>query len=408
MVRRRLKTSSQLPAKSELKQSGSSLSSSQPFGIWCLHLPAVLAITTLCITSFIFMKNFVGFEVQWNHTITNEKRSQDYAGQDEILEETHRQLKGVTEDGARFEFQRQENFKACSGRESGSCGKVDKRQKLSLQEFHDVYDGKWPVIVTDVMSTWPAMNWTADFFKKQYGRSRVTMTTYANSEKSGFSVPLEIFLDHLHMSTPRTWTYLQDELFLIQNPKLRAHILQPIYVEEDFFQLLPASVRPWDCMLLWGTAHSRSSLHIDPYNWTGTNAVISGLKRWKLLPPGQDKLLSVTPGRRCGFPLECVKYNSELDLFDPDQAHSLSKIKYLEVDQGPGEMLFIPPGWFHQANNAVPTLAVAGQLMNSNNFQTVLEEMFKGGSLERSSLPNNIDNMAPEDVVRSVEITLVE
>jgi len=35
-------------------------------------------------------------------------------------------------------------------------------------------------------------------------------------------------------------------------------------------------------MLLWGTAHSRSSLHIDPYNWTGTNAVLSGKKMWKV------------------------------------------------------------------------------------------------------------------------------
>ncbi|KAK3752509.1 hypothetical protein RRG08_032799 [Elysia crispata] len=324
------------------------------------------------------------------------------AAQTEISENIQSILNGQTRNDV--EFQRQESLKhlSCSDRQIGSCGKVDKRHNLSLQEFLDVYDGKWPVIVTDVMSAWPAINWTADFFKKEYGRSRVTMTTCANSERTGFSVPLEIFLDHLHLSTPKTWTYLQDELFLIQHPELRAHILQPIYTEEDFFQLLPASVRPWDCMLLWGTAHSRSSLHIDPYNWTGTNAVISGLKRWKLLPPGQDQLLSVRPGMRCGFPLECVKYNSDLDLFDSVQLGNLPEIKYVEVDQGPGEMLFIPPGWFHQAYNAVPTLAVSGQMMNSNNYQIVLEEMFKGGNFDRSALPKNIDLMAPKNVVKVV------
>ena len=57
-----------------------------------------------------------------------------------------------------------------------------------------------------------------------------------------------------------------------------------IYTAEDFFQLFPEEIRPWDCMLLWGTAHSRSLLHIDPYNWTGTNAVLWGTKKWKVWP----------------------------------------------------------------------------------------------------------------------------
>jgi len=39
----------------------------------------------------------------------------------------------------------------------------------------------------------------------------------------------------------------------------------------------------------------RSHLHVDPYNWTGTNMVFSGIKLWKLYPPGQDNLLYVIP-----------------------------------------------------------------------------------------------------------------
>ena len=54
------------------------------------------------------------------------------------------------------------------------------------------------------------------------------------------------------------------------------------YLEEDFFELFPSEIRPWNAMLLWGTAFSRSALHIDPYNWTGTNAVLYGTKTWKV------------------------------------------------------------------------------------------------------------------------------
>ena len=54
------------------------------------------------------------------------------------------------------------------------------------------------------------------------------------------------------------------------------------YLQEDFFQMFPEDVRPWNAMLLWGTKYSRSSLHMDPYNWPGTNAVIRGHKWWKV------------------------------------------------------------------------------------------------------------------------------
>ena len=54
------------------------------------------------------------------------------------------------------------------------------------------------------------------------------------------------------------------------------------YAEEDYFKYLPEEIRPKGAMLLWGTKYSRSKLHIDPYNWTGTIALLSGTKRWKV------------------------------------------------------------------------------------------------------------------------------
>ncbi|GFR63221.1 bifunctional arginine demethylase and lysyl-hydroxylase JMJD6-like [Elysia marginata] len=421
MTRKRSKWSSQFQDKNGVQLVEESADKYNGVPSMCLffgshykfHVLTVLAVAAIGIAVAVFITNFkilsiFKIYVQLNH-IDDGFVKEDAIKMSQVLQGTSGdsnivQLSHKAENQESFLSQGGGNFQklSCSGKQKGSCGKVDKRQKLSLQEFHNRYDGKWPVIVTDVMSSWPAINWTADFFKNKYGKRRVTMTTFANSVKSGFSVPLKIFLEHLHMSSPRAWTYLQDEMFLIQHPELREDVLQTVYMEEDLFKLLPSAVRPWDCMLLWGTAHSRSSLHIDPYNWTGTNAVISGHKLWKLLPPGQDNLLSVRPGMRCGFPLECVKYNSDLDLFDPAQQDRHTQLKFLEAEQGPGEIIFIPPGWFHQAYNEVPTLAVSGQMMNSNNYHIVLEEIFKGGSLKRSSLPENFGLMTPREAVAAM------
>ncbi|WAR14785.1 JMJD4-like protein [Mya arenaria] len=168
----------------------------------------------------------------------------------------------------------------------------------------------------------------------------------------------------------RHWSYIEDEMFLLQRPELRSHIGNNYLLDENFFNLFPPQIRPWDSMLLWGTKYSRSTLHMDPYNWTAVSAVIWGRKRWKLFPPGQDTYLYISPKQRCGFPLDCRKYNSKVDSFDVDYMWypKFQKAEYIEVEQNSGEVLVIPSGWFHQAFNEEETLSISTQLMNRNNY----------------------------------------
>ncbi|ESP03517.1 hypothetical protein LOTGIDRAFT_237632 [Lottia gigantea] len=279
---------------------------------------------------------------------------------------------------------------------------IDKRSDMSLEEFWDVYDGKWPVVITDVISDWPARQWTSDYFIQNYGEARVVMKAVHGSldDAKGLALPLNLFIKHLNHSTTHTWTYLEDELFIPRRPHLSQQVPRNLYTEEDFFRMFPKEIRPWDCMFLWGTAHSRSFLHIDPYNWTGTNAVLKGHKKWKLFPPGQDHLLSIRYHRTCGFPLDCFKYNSEIDTFTDTEKYSQYKqATYIELDQYPGDFLIIPPGWFHQAYNVEETMAISGQYMNRNNYLIILEEIIKIGNIKREKLPSYFHSLLPPDQV---------
>lgn len=279
---------------------------------------------------------------------------------------------------------------------------IDRRSNLNLQEFYDVYDAKWPVIINDVVSTWPAFNWTRQFFHDKYGQERVAMKAVDSSLDNAVSLalPLHLFLKNIKKADFRTWTYVEDELFITMRPNLHKDIGSNKYLNEDWFQLFPEEIRPWNAMLLWGTKFSRSSLHIDPYNWTGTNAVLSGVKRWKLYPPGQDHLLYVQNDKLSGFPLQSYKYNSNLDAFDPDlKKYPLStQARSIEFDQNPGEILFIPPGWFHQAFNKEETIAISSQVMNRNNYRIILEEILKVNNI-RKSLVSNFDQLSPFDQI---------
>ncbi|XP_072034959.1 uncharacterized protein [Amphiura filiformis] len=288
-----------------------------------------------------------------------------------------------------------------------SLDTIDRRSNLSLEEYRELYDGKWPVLITDALPTMRAMNWTKKFFMEKYGNEIITIRATEDGLagiKDTLAMPLGLFLSHLHEGQPKLWTYLMDELFLLQKPELQDDLDDILYLQDDFFQLFPREIRPWNSMLLWGTKFSRSHLHIDPYNWTGTNAVFSGLKKWKLFPPGQDYLLHVKKGSNSGFPLNCFKYSSDIDAFNPDLKRfpRFAKAKAIEFDQHPGELLLIPTGWFHQAYNDEETMAVSSQVMNINNYKIVLEEIFKAGNLKKKSLPANFDTLSPESQVKTV------
>lgn len=283
---------------------------------------------------------------------------------------------------------------------------IDRRSNLSLEEFVLCYDAKRPVLITDVVMHWKAINWTKSFLVKNYGDKRVTMkaTEGPMNAAKGFAVPLKMFAQHAHEGKPQLWTYLEDELFIEMNPELKKHLGQPVYLKEDFFQLLPKELRPWNAMLLWGTAHSRSSLHIDPYNWTGTNAVLSGKKMWKLYPPGQDHLLYVRGNQRSGFPLDCMKYNSPIDTYVPDYKlyPQFKKARAITFTQEAGEILIIPTGWFHQAYNPVETMAISSQVWNSQNYKLILEEIYKAGEVDPRKLPRNFNSLSAKEQVEAV------
>jgi hypothetical protein len=145
-----------------------------------------------------------------------------------------------------------------------------------------------------------------------------------------------------------------------------------IVIKEDYFECLKDERPPYRWVAI-GPERSGTPFHIDPYRTSAWNGLISGRKRWCLYPYHQ-----FPPG-----------INMEWDddgNFDHDSPYPLKwylevyphlapNEKPVEFILEPGELVFVPSGWWHQVINLEDAVAVTQNYCNDSNFEIVCSEM---------------------------------
>jgi hypothetical protein len=151
---------------------------------------------------------------------------------------------------------------------------------LSRADFASLYDGTpQPVLLTDVFPDADHGAWLAQLVAS-LGAARVT---YQVQQPAGitelFRAPLRDFLaEMVAESSHDAARFLFDESVLRRRAApdaLRAFASLPAPLfEPDGFAAFPPALRPSVACLLAGGAGARSTLHADPYSWTGWNYLI--------------------------------------------------------------------------------------------------------------------------------------
>eukprot|EP00850_Spirogloea_muscicola_P003748 SM000015S01248 [mRNA] locus=s15:802563:808955:+ [translate_table: standard] len=256
-------------------------------------------------------------------------------------------------------------------------GAIDRRAGVDTAAFARDFDGIKPVVLTDVAAAWPAMRrWSS---LGALAAAAPAGAAFKVSQSQGKKVTMELkdYLAYMDQQRDEEPLYIFDEKFGETAPALLDDYRAPPQVVEDYLSLLGPDKRPSYRWLVAGPARSGASWHVDPALTSAWNALTAGKKRWALYPPGR-----VPPG----VTVQVDEVAGEVDFDGPTSLQWWLEVypclrpedRPLECTQVPGEVIFVPSGWWHCVLNLEDSVAVTQNYVNEANLEAVCRDMAPG------------------------------
>ncbi len=219
----------------------------------------------------------------------------------------------------------------------------------SRAEFFRLYGGSpgQPVVFVNAMKDWKAYQlWSFDWFRDTYGDTRLHVNTGRYDVAMTWDyMLLRDYIDTFTHPKPGDSGYLSNVDLFKLIPELRGHVQFPDYAW--------ITRPPFGMYKFWmAKAGTFTQCHRDFQH--NMMAHITGVKRFVLFGPTRSpELFPVNRGYSSEF--------SEADFADadPGKAAIWNSIEPdYDVELGPGEILFLPFGWWHRVHTKSPTIGI--------------------------------------------------
>jgi len=228
-----------------------------------------------------------------------------------------------------------------TARQASTHGKVPRMPKLSRQAFLDNYYAlNRPVVMTGAMDDWPAMTrWTAEELKRRFGDRVVSVQANrdqdANYEQNSDKLRSEMTFGEF-VEITETDDETNNYYITANNVEKNRETLKELW---DDIIPFPEYLRddPTNRGFFWfGPKGTVTPLHHDLTN--NFMAQVRGRKLVRLVAPYE--LPNLYNNRHC--------YSAvNLDKIDYDQFPLFRDVTVIDVEIGPGDLLFLPVGWWH-------------------------------------------------------------
>ena len=247
---------------------------------------------------------------------------------------------------------------------------IERRDRPSYSEFErDFLKPHRPVVISGALDPWKATNWTPEFFRERFADHKFNV--------DGIDYRMADFIELvLNSSKEEPAPYLRNALIDRFLPELLPAIrplpeyFSPNWLEGPFSQLLRSRLHNGSAELYIGGAGGKFPfLHFDSWHTHAFLCQLYGRKEFSAYSPDQTPYLYVRPDR----------YNQSLipDIENPDyEKYPLfARARALRFYLDPGEILFIPPGWWHTARILTPSITVSVNRANASNWSLLTRDM---------------------------------
>jgi len=244
-----------------------------------------------------------------------------------------------------------------------SAPSPDRCSGLPAAEFEREYSkpGK-PVVVTGAIEHWPAMKWTPQYFARQWGDKvfkidgkECKLSDHIENVLASTEDQPAAYLKNVNVKSdfPELVSYIKPGLVYSMPNRLETKLLPQ--------RILKRGEGRYTQLFIGGTGRSFPRLHWDAPPFHTWSALLCGKKEWILFAPDDSENLYVSD--------ESVDVSLVPNVYDVDlkKFPKLSNTKPYKVIQQPGEVVFVPAGWWHTAKNLEPSITIAwDQLCNTS------------------------------------------
>ncbi len=221
-------------------------------------------------------------------------------------------------------------------------GNVPRMPKLSRHAFLDnYYAPNRPVVMTGAMDDWPAMTrWTAEELKRRLGDRVVSVQANrdndANYEVNSAKLRSEMTFGEF-IDITETMGETNNYYITANNSETNREALKDLWDDIIPFTDYLRDDDPSNRGFFWfGPKGTVTPLHHDLTN--NFMAQVRGRKLVRLIAPYE--LPNLYNNRHC--------YSAvNLDNIDYDQFPLFRNVTVIDVEIGPGDLLFLPVGWWH-------------------------------------------------------------
>jgi Cupin-like domain len=239
-------------------------------------------------------------------------------------------------------------------RQNSQTTRIPQRTKLPAAEFRNKYYARnRPVKLKSMMEEWPALwKWSPEYLRRTFGDQIVEITAARDTDPK-YEINLEDhrklikfgdFIDLVTSTPSGNDSYLVANNSFFERPGLR-RLLTDIGSLPGY---LTRKAKPAHTHLWFGPADTVTPLHHDTMNILFCQ--VYGKKRVTLIAPDESPWLYNELG-----------VYSEVEFENPDlETYPLFQhVDAIRVDVNPGEILFIPVGWWHHVRSLETSISVS-------------------------------------------------